>query len=823
MKNILLVILIVGFQLISIAQVNQPANANVVTIEGKTYLLHQVASGETLFSICKKYGVEQKELVGANPQLIFGLKEGDSLKVPYNGNVAVKDEPTTVENTTEANDQSEFIYHVVKKSETIYSISKEYNIPIQSIYKFNPEAEGEVLENEIIRIPRNADNTKVDGLMREDESFYYHKVQPKENVYSLARRYHATVGIILKYNPTMNENLEIGQIVRIPKFIEESTMNKVEDSGEYFMLRIEAGDTFYSYQRRFGVKKEDLVALNPELIDGLKTGLTIKIPTTKIQKIEVVPVQEDKFEEHIVSKGETLYSLSRLYNVSVLDIKGWNPELQTRGLVAGETVYIHKPKISETVETPVEIENEQVPEVTKPKVPELIFKVEKKAPPVCRREFSVLNDDTFRISMFWPFFFDENDAFNLEKRSDEEIAKLDSLKFIDKEVFSKHFKIKYDSLGTVLDTVLVDSLKVKAIRSLYPATKTFFNFYEGVLLAMDSLQKAGVKIRLDIYDSKYDGGVIDSILYNHDFINSDLIIGPINVKYQKSVSDFSAKNQIPMVSPVLQQDDMLLQNPFYFQVIPTKDYVLKKTSSYIGDQFFDKNFVVLTLGSYAKLKEADLVALVKDKFFSTGVYNKIDKVLYTEVDFTEGGTMGYWQVKKMLKPNMENVIFIPTTDDPKQREALVSRAINSLNVLAEEYKITLIGVSDYPRFGSINTEYFHRLNLQYLTPTYINYTNPDVTRFIQKYRKTFSTEPDKMSFMGYDVVKYFVDAYQALGKNYTECIGGFSTPLLQSDFNFQRVSEFSGFMNHTLFIMNYSRDYDVKKISKVTEGHQIIK
>lgn len=230
----------------------------------------------------------------------------------------------------------------------------------------------------------------------------------------------------------------------------------------------------------------------------------------------------------------------------------------------------------------------------------------------------------------------------------------------------------------------------------------------------------------------------------------------------------------------------------------------------------------MTLGEVEQLSEKDLVDLVREKFFTSGVYNNVGEVMFTQVDFTEGGHLGYWQVKKTLNPDMENVIFIPASENRDVREALLSRAINSLYVLSEEFDITLVGVSDYPNFKSINTEYFHKLKLHYLTPRYVDFTSSLVNDFIADYRSQFYDEPDEYSFRGYDIAIYFSGAYAYLGENYTDNISNYHTPLTQSGFNFQRVSETSGYMNHSLYIMNYTTGYDVNMFYKITEGRMLV-
>lgn len=830
---VLLFILILIYPFTGSSQVS--GKDEIVQVDGKSYLLYKVEKGETIFSICKTFDVDQKDLVGANPQLIFGLKEGDVLKVPFKKEVRSEqvipqlNKDHSGEEVLNENETERFIFHVVKKSETIYSLSKKYNIPIQAIYKFNPEARHSILENEIVRIPTTSELEEVDGLVREDERFYYHRVQAGENLYSLAKRYHSAVTAIYEYNQEIEGQLDVGMIIRIPKLEQKQEDEKEQvPEGKYFTHRIESGDTFYSYQRRFGVSQKQLVQLNPELNDGLLAGLEIKIPLKEEKKIERISIDKSAFDTHKVEKGETLYSLSRRYQINVLDIKNVNPELKVRGLVAGEEILIpHKEKTEapeqEIEEDEIRKEEPDAGKKKEPKEPRIVFDLRKKQELACQSNFKEIEDDTFRIAMFLPLFFDENEEINLVKKSEEELAELDSLAASDPLVFRAHYRIQRDSLGGVVDTVLVDSMKVQEFRTFFRGTEFFLNFYEGFLLGLDSMQNTGLKLSLSLYDTQMDSKVIDSILYTQDLINVDLIVGPVYASIQNSVSDFSAKNGIPMVSPLDNNVAHLFNNPFYFQINPSKDYQLRKTADFIGDAYYDKNFVIISFENQDEEKEDQLVSLVREKFFSSGEYRNQNDVLFTVVEFPNDVNWSYWQVKKTLRSDMENVIFVPAPDDPERREAMLSRAINDLKVLSQEFDIILLGMSDYPTFSSINAEYFHLLQLNYLTANYVDYSAQDVKRFVSRYRETFKVEPHQLfSFRGYDVCMFFLGAYRLMGDDFMDCVSDYHPDLLQGDYNFQKIDKYSGYMNHTLFIMQYTKDFEQDLLTKISEGRLVL-
>ena len=620
-------------------------NADIVTVDGKQYVLHTVLQGETLFSLARLYETDQKIIVAENPQLIFGLKQGDVLKIPFTASdVHIIEKKESRQIKTSEFSVDDFIFHVVKQSETVYSISRLYRVSIHSIYQFNPEAEVEILVNEILRIPKTEDEAERSGLMREDELYYYHQVQSKETVYSLAREYEVKVADLFEMNPDVSDHIEIGQIIRIPKSIDVAVEKPVARVlGNFFEHRVESGDTFFSYQRRFDVTREQLTELNPELVDGLQAGQTIKVPVHKVNRVELMPESFDHYYSHVVKGGETLFGISQQYDVDIPSIREFNPDLKTRGLISGETILI--PKEQKDMGDTEPASPSFWPRTTEQsddadwRRPQVINEVTEPEWAKCQSEYEVFTDDTFRISMFLPLYYDMNDSINRNWFTEEQIARMDSLKAFDAQILDKYYEIIPNSWGDPVDTVLVKPYTTKDTRFLYSHTRNFVNFYQGFLLAMDSMQNAGVNVKLNLYDSELSKARVDSLLLTHDFINSNLIVGPVIPEIQQSISEFSNKNRIPLVSPFSNKDTFLARNSYYFQVNPTKEYVIKKTSDFIGDAFFDKNFIVMTLGETEKMKEADLMSLVRDKFFSSGIYRKVDEIRFAKVDFTEGGHM----------------------------------------------------------------------------------------------------------------------------------------------------------------------------------------
>jgi LysM repeat protein len=715
MKKICYLLVIFQLSIIFPVFAQQKAPTKSGSISNEKFVIHKISKGETIFSICKKYNCEEKDLKDANPQLINGLKTGETLNIPV---------PLT-NKSQKPTGKDEFINHVVKKGETLYSISKLYNIPDETITQFNPEAKNGVKEKQIIRIPKLSDKAKVEE----------------------------------------------------PSPVKKEQVEKVN----FTLHEVEQGETFYSFQRRYGVTKEQLIEINPSLKDGLQVGETIKLPTDKTTELKEA---KNVYIEHLVEPGETVYSISTKYDVKDEDLKELNPELKERSLISGETIFI--PKISN--------QNSEESKSEKPRPNEVQEKETTKPDKSnLKKDLPNLSRDTFRITMFLPLFLNKNESNNSSSVNSDESEVSDSTQNTNTE----NNQETNNSSG----------------RTLYSHSRNFISFYEGFLIALDTMKKTGINIRLDLYDNRFEQKVVDSVMRHTDLVNSDLIIGPVDVKLQKNISAFSYKNQIPLVSPFSSSDEYTLSNPFYFQINPTKDYILRKTADFIGKEYYDKNVIILSPGSYEQIKGADLVETVRDKISYYASKKKVSSGKFTIINVNEG----YWEVKNNLKPDVENIVFIPPSTNKTEREAILSKAINSLYVLSEEFKITLVGMSDYTTFRSINMEYFHKLNLHFITPNFIDYQEPEVNSFIKNYRDKFLTEPNQFSYRGYDIAKFYIDAYRQNGRNFTNKITSVRTNTLQSNFKPKRIKDLSGYMNNSLFVVNYTPEFEVKVASIISE------
>ncbi len=189
-----------------------------VIVEGKKFYIHNVKSGETLYSLARAYKVDKKEIMIHNPQLSEGLKAGSVIKIPIQ---SLSEEQAG----SEISDTTGFHYIKIRRKHTLFSLSQEYSVSIQEIYDANPGlAERGLKRKETIKIPKHqlvsdkVDFTKPTASANDSLQFIYHTVKKGETLYSLSKKYKIERDTITDANPDLlDRGLRFGEVIKIPK------------------------------------------------------------------------------------------------------------------------------------------------------------------------------------------------------------------------------------------------------------------------------------------------------------------------------------------------------------------------------------------------------------------------------------------------------------------------------------------------------------------------------------------------------------------------------------------------------------------------------
>ncbi|MBN2274121.1 MAG: LysM peptidoglycan-binding domain-containing protein [Bacteroidales bacterium] len=586
---------------------------------------------------------------------------------------------------------------------------------------------------------------------------YYiiHTVQKGQTFFSICKAYGVNREIVLKENPGIDPaTLSEGQAIRIPDYshviIPSSPKEVKQHDKRFYYHTVKPGQTVYFLSKKYDVPEEWIYQFNPGARESLTAGQVVIIPKRK-EFESILAVQDTaEYRYYTVREKDTLYSLCQQYGVSINRIIEENPVLQ-EGLKAGTVIRI--PRIApDSLLQPVD------------------STAYLEAEPLCDTLMSGKKD--FKIALLLPFF--------ASLKTDEPIMTEGQMS------------------GEIPEN--------PALRQQELIGRSFIEFYEGFLLALDTLRSKGLSLKLYVWDTERDTVKISKIIQELYNVQPDLIIGPVYSKDVKMVGRFAMNQGINLVSPLSTRDDLISDNPNVIQVVPSDDDENEFFARYIA-QFKDNPIILfrdddsLSMRSSWKLKTALLSHLDTD---SMG--NPLNFRDYRINDSTMR------KLSSILQSDAENIIIIASENEPD-----VTALIARLHLMSRVYKISLYGVPAWQVWKSIDINYFHAMELKYYTPFYIDYNNPEVIRFIKKCRKIYGFEPYENTskgynfcMLGYDIGVYFISALALYGSDFAPCMNNINLDLLLTQYNFSRCE--GGYANRSIHMITYKPDFTIEKI-----------
>jgi LysM repeat protein len=619
-------------------------------------------------------------------------------------------------------------------------------------------------QDEKVEVERSDDKVIIGGQV-----YYIHIVKKGQTLYSISKAYDVSQRTITHENPDVLLGLRPEQVLKIPLVKKDINKKETRDSSKYRYHRVRKGETLFSLSRRFQVSKRTIKKNNPVLFEEeLKAGQVIKIPknqqyTSEEDTTRAKTISRQRYIFHKVKKKETLWSLAQEYGVDTSDIIGANEILQEEELQYGTVIKIPKKEQKEQ-QTRVLARQEK----GKPDSVAHYYKQLRRYTPICDSS-DYYKSNTLDVGLFLPLYIEENqERYYIDSSRTNEQGET---------IYKKVKKSPY---------------------YIYPGSENFIKFYEGLLLALDSLADKGVSINLKVYDTAGDPGKVKRLLSDNYFNNLDLIIGPVYERCFTRMARFARKNQIYIISPFARKNELLVSNPYVIQIYPSNDAQLEQFTSHIAD-YSDKNMVLVHTGDSLYYPQ---IRRFKNRLFSNiSLDTNFADVRFKEVAFRDS----IFYLKHALNKKEENIVIVPS-----ENEAFVTDVVTNLNTLAKKgYKMRVFGYSKWQDFVNIELEYFYNINLELYTPFHVNYKDKPVKRVIKKYREMFSTEPGSYAFHGFDIGYYFFNAMYRFGKNFEKCIPYYNIPLCHSNYNFYRPSSHSGLENISLFILKYRNNLSI--------------
>ena len=238
----------------------------------KKYVTYKVAEGETVMSISKKLLITPYDLLKLNPDIDKQVVIDDIIVIP-NKDYDPSKKIAEIDLRTITNEDivvDNYIYHKVLPKETYYSIQNKYNVSNMDLNNLNPYLlDGGLKIGHVLKIPLQV---KEEQIVEIDKSTQPYLVKPKDTKYSIARLFQVSIDYLEQLNPKIKElGLQIGDVILVPR---EELMEELD----FEIYTVQKSETLYSLSNKFSISQEELITANPQMDEGVREGMVIKIP-----------------------------------------------------------------------------------------------------------------------------------------------------------------------------------------------------------------------------------------------------------------------------------------------------------------------------------------------------------------------------------------------------------------------------------------------------------------------------------------------------------------------------------------------------------------
>ena len=537
---------------------------------------------------------------------------------------------------------------------------------------------------------------------------------------------------------------------------------------------------------------------------------------------EKVKINGQVCYSHVVLERQTLFSISKAYNVSLEDIYKYNPNLKESGLKKNSIIIIpaieNETSANEAAQTvAAETKKEAVKETATVAVQEASSPVKKgeKKKTHTVKWYETLDDIATKYGVTAEEIIAAN---NLEGKKIKSRMKLiipepgeitltqktgevtDTLVNITINNETETPEVKEEDDEKIWEPIVRKEKVSAALLLPFKATGTSgsrsnMDFYSGVLLAVNDLASSGTSIDLSVFDIADNKSAISGSILN----DNDIVIGPVSTRDLTDVLSVGSDN-VMVISPLDPKAESLVAANSNMIQAPTPHKIqYDDLISWMKEEMAADDRVIFITEKGARQTEATFQ--MKQSIDSSGL-------AYSPFSYSilEGRSIDK-PLKDLMTETGTNRVLIAS-----ESEAFVNDVVRNLNMMIhQKYNVVLYGASKIRSFETIEVENFHKTNMHVSLTYYIDYNDPRVKSFLLKYRALFNTEPSQFAFQGYDIASYFIEMCSKYGKNWPEHMSNEAKSMLQSSFRCVKNGD-GGYVNHGVRRIEYGKDWTISKV-----------
>ena len=194
--------------------------------------------------------------------------------------------------------------YIVKRGDTLYSIARDNNISVAELKKINNITNNTIYVGQELYLK----NKIVEEEPSENDDIYV--VKKGDTLYSISKKLNISIDTLKALNKLNTNEIYVGQ---------QLILSNDKNTEEYDVYIVKKGDSLWSISQKYNISVKELIELNN--LNNLTLQINQKL---EVPKTIIVEPEENDTEIYIVEKNDTLWSISRKFNISVNELKELN-------------------------------------------------------------------------------------------------------------------------------------------------------------------------------------------------------------------------------------------------------------------------------------------------------------------------------------------------------------------------------------------------------------------------------------------------------------------------------------------------------------------
>lgn len=597
------------------------------------------------------------------------------------------------------------------------------------------------------------------------KEYYYYDVKPKETLFSVARTLNMSREAILEANPAARDGLKAYTRLYFPV-----EMGQVEASerhyGEPVSHTVKKSETLYGISKLYGVTVDNIIALNPESRDGIKSGdiLIIAAPSNDSESDSAATAAVPSGTVHVIAQGETLYRIAADNGVTVEQLLSCNPDVDPFNYSVGTTLNIPASSAATAASA------------TQPPVPAVTTS---SARTPHQEEIANLADHASEPRTAPAIPAQPAKPTSTPAQTIVQTAPAQTIAQTDNEPLR---------IAVILPFMLNEETPSRT-------TELYTDFYRGFLMAADTLSHSGRPVRITAYDSANSADTVASIMLRPEIADMNLIITPDNETQFERIAEKANPEKTFLLNLFMPRNDAYKTNANVIQAnIPSAQMYEKAITAFLENRGSRTPVFISRVNGQGD--KATFVGKLKERLDSRSI-------AYRELTFHNVLTDTDLEV---LSPD-SSYVFIPISGTKTEFIKIAPALRQYSTVFGGTDGATLFGYPEWLTFRGDLLSTLQVMNAIIYTRFFNNEDyNPYIilaTNFRHWYGTDMQPSVPSQAVLGFDVGNYAIKAMRANGGDFH--LNPYPYEGLQSSFNLNDT-DCDGLVNTSLMLVRFHRN-----------------